>query len=339
MDILNDMVKRAKKLNSTVVFPEGDEERTLEAAVRLAGDGVCRAVAVAPDKALIEKTAARKGLDISGIALQVPDRSLLDDNVVKAFVRHHVRKGMSEEDAYRFVLDPLSFSALYLSSRRADANVGGARADTADILRAALYGVGTKAGIKLISSFFLMLPPEGHPLARTPVLYADCAVNPDPGARGLRDIAAETVTSFKKLFPEEAARIAFLSFSTRGSADHPSLKKLREATELTRAHFAGDQKVFVDGELQFDAAAVPSVGQRKASGSPVAGKANIFIFPDLNSGNIGYKITERFGLFRAIGPVTQGLARPLSDLSRGCSADDIYYVAALTLLQGARDKV
>jgi len=254
------------------------------------------------------------------------------------FIKTRKDKGTSKDEAQRLVLDPLHFAALFLESGKADACIAGARSDTGDVIRAALQCVGTSPDVTLISSFFLMIPPENHPICTMPVLYADCAVNPAPGALALKDIAVETIKTFKILFPVETARVAFLSFSTKGSAQHININKIREAVEETRNFFAGDSAVKIDGELQFDAAVMPEIAKRKAPNSPVEGKANIFIFPDLNSGNIAYKLTERFSGFKALGPVLQGTAKPFSDLSRGCSVEDIYNITAVTLL-GAKAKV
>ena len=333
MGVLKVFIEEAKKLSGTVIFAEGDEERTLEAAVRLSRDGICKAVAVAKTKEVIEEAAAKKKLDISAIKLVVPSKDLLAGAVLEGFLQRMTAKGLTAEAAMQSALEPLNFSALYVKSGYANGCVAGARSSTADVLRAAIYGIGPGAGTKVVSSFFLMIPPDGHPLIKKPVIYADCGVNPDPGAQGLKDIAVASVYSFKSLFPSEKPRVAFLSFSTKGSAEHKSLLKIREAVGDTREHFADDPTVSVDGEMQFDAAAVDAVGRKKAPGSPVAGNANIFIFPDLNSGNICYKITERLGLFTAIGPIIQGLSMPMNDLSRGCSVDDIYYVSVITLLK------
>jgi phosphate acetyltransferase len=221
---------------------------------------------------------------------------------------------------------------MYLKSGNCSTCVAGAVYSTADVLRAGIHVIGTAKNIKMISSYFLMIPPEGHYFAKGPVLFADCGVNPDPQALGLKDIAVATVGSFRKLFPGRQANVAMLSFSTKGSANSKVLSKVIEATELVKAHFAGQSDVNIDGEFQFDAAVVPSVGKRKAPGSPVAGKANILVFPELNAGNIGCKIAERYGGFQAVGPIIQGLSLPVSDLSRGASADDIYLVSAIMLL-------
>lgn len=329
MNILEKLVKKAAANSRTVIYPEGDEERTLRAALRAGADAMCVPVLVSPHPAAVADMAATNGLDISQARVLSPSLDLLDQAVLRQFTEQRMAKGLSEREAHALAREPLHFSSLYVASGKADACVAGARSSTADVLRAALHGIGTAPGIKIISSYFLMVPPAGHALVKHPLIYADCAVNPVPGGLALHDIAVATVGSFKSLFPDETARVAFLSFSTKGSADHSSLKKVREALSLAQETFAGDPSVVIDGEMQFDAALDMQVAQRKTGDSAVAGKANILIFPDLNAGNIGYKITERLGGFRAIGPVTQGLAKPFSDLSRGCSVDDIYYVTAV----------
>ena len=331
--ILEKLAQDAKQLHGTIVFGEGDEERTLEAAVKLTKDGICKCAVAAEKKDNVLAVAGKKGLDISGIDVLEPSFGLLEKPVVDAFVQGRVAKGMTEDDARKLAMNPLFFSALYVKSGKATGGVNGARSATSDVLRAAIYCIGPAEGTKIISSFFLMDPPADHPVVKKPVLYADCGVNPSPNSLAMRDIAIASVKSFKSLFPQEAPRVAFLSFSTKGSAQHKTLDKIIESMGLTKEYFKSDKSVEVDGELQFDAAVVPSVAERKAPGSPVAGHANIFIFPDLNAGNICYKVTERLGRFTAIGPIIQGVAKPFNDLSRGCKPEDIYYAAVIALLQ------
>ncbi|MCB4791373.1 MAG: phosphotransacetylase [Elusimicrobia bacterium] len=331
--VFKKFIEDAKKLKGKIIFGEGDEERTIEAAARLAEDGVCKTAAVTVDKKNIEKIAKDKKIDVSMVEILVPALELIDKDVLAWFIETRAAKGLAEEDAKKLALEPLHFSALYVKSGKANGCVSGARSATSDVLRAALHGIGTSKDTKLISSFFLMVPPQGHPLVKKPILYSDCGVNPNPNTLGLKDIAVASVSSFRCLFPEEPPKMAFLSFSTKGSAQHRVLEKVIEASKLTQEYFKDDAAVKVDGELQFDAAIVPSVGQRKSPKSPVAGQANIFIFPDLNAGNICYKATERLGQFTAIGPIVQGLAMPFNDLSRGCSVQDIYHAAIITLLQ------
>jgi phosphate acetyltransferase len=336
MDILKRIISLAKSKNASVVFAEGDEERTLEAAVKLAKDGVCKSFVVAKNTGLIEETAKRKSLDTSWVTILTPSVELLDQERYSKFIKAKVAKGGALQEAEQLALDPLYFSALFVDSGKAEAGIAGARSDTANVIKAALHCVGMSPDIKLISSFFLMIPPENHPVFTMPVLYSDCAVNPAPGALALKDIAVATVQTFKRIFPGETAREVFLSFSTMGSAKHPVLDKIKEAVKETKVFFENDQLVKIDGEMQFDAAVMPEISKRKAPGSPIEGKANIFIFPDLNSANIAYKLTERLAGFKALGPVLQGLGKPFSDLSRGCSVEDIYNITAVTLL-GAKN--
>lgn len=333
MEILKKFAQEAKGMNGSIIFAEGDEERTLEAAVKLADDKICKVFIVGSKKEDINKIAQKNKLDLSELNILIPDEKQIDETVRNDFISRVMKKGASSDQAKEQLLDPLNFSALYVQSGKATGCVAGARSSTPDVLRAAIYAIGSKPGTKYISSFFLMVPPDNHPIIKKPIIYSDCGVNPDPGALGLRDIAIASVNSFKSLFPDEIPKIAFLSFSTKGSAEHKILNKVLEAVKITKEYFKDDKSVFIDGEFQFDAAVIPSVATKKASDSPIKGDANIFIFPDLNAGNICYKVTERLGCFTAIGPIIQGLAKPMNDLSRGCSVDDIYYAAVIALLQ------
>ncbi len=333
MDIRNHILGLAKKVKGKVILPESGDVRVLKAAQMLVTDGIAGVVLPSDDTEAVKKMAAEHGVNLDGVEIIQIDRALLDDKKIAEFVTAREKKGMNPEDALNLLKQPLYFSMMYLKSGKCDACVCGAVADTADVLRSSIHVVGTAEGIKIVSSYFLMIPPEGHKVAKDAVLFADCGVNPDPHALGLKDIAVATVGNFQKLFPGREANAAFLSFSTKGSAKDKTLEKITEATELTKQHFEGKKNINIDGELQFDAAVMPEIGKRKAPDSKVAGNANIFIFPDLNAGNIGYKMAERYGGFQAIGPLIQGLALPVSDLSRGCNADDIYLASAIMLLQ------
>ncbi|MCL2144966.1 MAG: phosphate acetyltransferase [Endomicrobia bacterium] len=333
MDIRKHILDLAVKVKGKVILPESTDARVLKAAQMLVKDDIASVVLPASDVKAVEDAAVEAGVDLSGIEVVQIDRAVLDDKHVEVFVASRARKGMNPEDALKLLNRPLYFAMMYLKSGKCDACVCGAVYDTSDVLRASMQVIGTAEGIKLVSSYFLMIPPESHPVVKEAVLFADCGVNPDPGALGLRDIAVATIGNFQKLFPAREANAAFLSFSTKGSAVHKTLDKTIEAMELTKKYFEEQKNVNVDGELQFDAAIMPAVGKRKAPDSKVAGNANIFIFPDLNAGNIGYKMAERLGGFQALGPIVQGLALPVSDLSRGCNADDIYLVSAIMLLQ------
>lgn len=333
MDIKKHILGLAAKAKGKVILPESTDARVLKAARMLIKDGIASVVLPAADIKAVEDAAASAGTDLSGIEIVQIDRALIDEKVIETFVSARVKKGMNPEEALNLLKTPLYFSMMYLKSKKCDACVCGAVYDTADVLRASLHTVGTAEGIKLISSYFLMVPPDNHKVIKEPVLFTDCAVNPDPLPLGLKDISAAAIQNYKKLFPGKSANAAFLSFSTKGSAKHKMIDKVSEAAELAKRQFESDKSVNIDGELQFDAAIMPEIAKRKAPGSKVAGKTNIFVFPDLNAGNIGYKMAERLGGFQALGPIIQGLALPVSDLSRGCNAEDIYMVSAIMLLQ------
>jgi phosphate acetyltransferase len=333
MDIREHILELAKKAKGKVILPESFDTRVLKAAEMLTKNEIGSVILPTENIEKVKKIAATASIDLSGIEIINMAKSLLDNNKVKEFVVARTKKGMSEQEALALLKKPLYFSMMYLKSGKCNSCVGGAVYDTADVLRASIHVIGTAEGIKVISSYFLMIPPKNHPIIKEPVMFTDCGVNPDPQALGLKDIAVSAVANFKKLFPGKTANVAMLSFSTKGSSNNKVLEKVIEATKLTKEHFKEQNDVNVDGELQFDTSVVPTVGERKASGSAVAGKANILVFPDLNAGNIGYKIAERLGGFQALGPIIQGLSLPVSDLSRGSSAEDIYLISTIMLLK------
>ena len=321
LKILDEIKEKASQRKKTIILPESHDERVLKAAEILTKENIVSVITLGNEKEIHNKASEFK-VDLNGVKIIDQLKSERLDEFAGIFYEIRKSKGITPEQAKETLKRDLFFAAMMLKEGLADGAVGGSIAATADVLRAGIMCVGLKKGISIVSSFFLMILPEKS------YTFADCGVVVDPDSQQLADITISSADNHKKLTGEEPF-IAMLSFSTKGSAKHEKIDKVLEAMEHIKAK---RPDLNVDGELQFDAAVIDSVAKRKAPGSEVAGKANVLIFPDLNAGNIGYKLAQRWGKAEAIGPLVQGLNKPFSDLSRGCSVNDIVINASIAAL-------
>jgi phosphate acetyltransferase len=330
MDLLSQIVARAKSNKQRIVLPEATEERTLRAADKVMADDIADIILLGnPDE--INKLASEWGLKNIGKATIIdPENSPKAEEYAEKLAELRKSKGMTIEEARKLVKNPLYYGCMIIKTEGADGQISGALSTTGDTLRPALQIIKCAPGITCVSGGLLLISKQKQYGEDGVLVVADVAVTPMPDANQLAQIAVCTAQMAKAVAGFEDPRVAMLSFSTKGSAKHEVCDKVIEATRLAK-EMAPDLKI--DGELQADAALVPSVGAKKAPGSDIAGKANVLVFPNLEVGNIGYKMVQRLGDAIAIGPVLQGIARPVNDLSRGCSVDDIYYMVAITCCQ------
>lgn len=328
MQFLDSILQKARNHRQTIVLAEGEDTRVIAAAARARDDGIANCILVGKATA-IQQQAQTSGYELTDIRIEDPKTSQYHQRYSQALFELRQHKGMTLEQAQQQVLDPLCFADLMLQSGDADGAIAGAVYTTGDRVRSALQIVGVKPGFNSVSSFMLMLFEAEHHDPKRVMVFSDCGLVVDPDAEQLAEIAVATANSASLLIGDEA-RVAMLSFSTDGSASHPLVDKVREATELARRQMPGTA---VEGEVQLDAAIVPAIAAQKISNSKIDGHANVLVFPDLDAANIGYKIAQRFGGAVAIGPILQGLKRPANDLSRGCDTDDVYNLIALTAVQ------
>ena len=334
MGLMQEIIDRAKANKQRIVLPEGTEERTLKAADRLAADGVANIILIG-NPTEIKKLAEQFSLsNIDKTTIVDPVKNEKKQVYTNLLYELRKGKGMTPEQAEKLAEDPLYLACLMIKNGDADGEIAGAQNTTGDVLRPALQIIKTAPGISVVSGAFLMFTKEKEYGKDGLLVFADCAVMPNPNAKELAEIAVATARTTQSIVGVEP-RVAMLSFSTKGSAKHELCDKVIEATRLAK-EIAPDLKI--DGELQSDAALVPAVGSSKAPGSEIAGQANVLVFPNLECGNISYKLVQRLGNAEAVGPILQGMAAPVNDLSRGCSVDDIYKLVAICANQAIGSK-
>ena len=321
---LDSMIAKAKQSKQTIVLPEGNDVRTLVAAEKALADGLANLIILGNPEELNSK-----GYNLEGATIIDPKNSEYEDEFTDLFYELRKKKGVTPEQARETIKDETFFGVMLVKTGKADGMVSGACHSTADTLRPCLQIIKTAPTAKLVSSFFVMVVPNCDLGLEGTFVFSDCGLNVNPNAEELAYIGIDAANSFKAITGAEPT-VAFLSHSSYGSAKNADQAKVAEAVQIAKDLNTG---ILLDGELQLDAAIIPEVGASKAPASPVAGKANVLVFPDIDAGNIGYKLVQRLAKAEAYGPITQGLAAPVNDLSRGCSADDIYGVIAITAVQ------
>jgi len=329
MSLLEEIRAKAAAKCPAVVLPEGTEERTLKAIKGIVAAKLARPILLG-DVAAVKDMAAKVGADLTGAEIVDPAKAPYFDDYVQAFYEMRKAKGVDLDKAKKTMLDPLFFASMMVKMGQADGEVAGAENTTGNVLRPALQIIKTAPGIPAVSGSFIMIVPNCEYGDAGTFVFADCAVTIDPSAEELAAFAKASVMTAQELCGMKDPKVGMLSFSTKGSASHADVDKVVEATRIAKEKYP---EIKVDGELQFDAAIVPSVGASKAPGSDIAGKANVLIFPDINAGNIGYKLVQRTAKAEAIGPLLQGLAKPVNDLSRGCSVTDVENVVAIVAVR------
>jgi phosphate acetyltransferase len=327
-NIMDGIFAKSKAANKTIVLPEGEDPRVVKAAQEIAARGLAKVVVIGKTGD-VDKACADSGADLSGVTRIDPTTSPKLDEYSNLFHELRKSKGVTPEKARQIVQDPLYFGVMMVYTGEADGQVSGASHSTADTVRPALQILKCARDVSIVSSFFVMIVPDCEYGENGLFIYSDCGLVINPNAGELAEIAITSAKTMRQLFDYEPY-VAMLALSTKGSASDPIIDKVVEATRLAKEKAPN---LMIDGELQGDSALVDWIGKKKAPGSPVAGRANVLIFPDLNAGNIAYKLTERLAKAEAYGPVLQGLRKPVNDLSRGCDSNDIVNVAAITAVQ------
>ncbi len=329
MSLLAEIKEKASKKGKSVVLPEGTEERTLLAIKGIVDGKIARPILLG-NEGEIKDLASKVGADLSGAEIIDPIKAPFFDDFVQAFYEMRKSKGVDLDTAKATMLDPLFFASMMVQMGQADGEVAGAENTTGNVLRPALQIIKTAPGISAVSGSFIMIVPNSDFGDKGIFVFADCAVTPMPTAAQLAEFAKTSSQTAINLCGIKEPKVGMLSFSTKGSASHEVVDKVVEATKLAKERFP---ELAVDGELQADAAMVPNVGSSKAPGSLVAGQCNVLVFPDLQAGNIGYKLVQRLAKAEAIGPILQGMAKPVNDLSRGCSVEDVVNTVAMVVMQ------